>query len=274
MAAHEGTDAAEHGLDGDGGIIGHQRSEVGLGLVAVLGHLHGHDAIGPEPKPSAQAGHPGWHHVRMRTLEHVCVVHELLPDDGHFGVTAIDKRPVVGPVQVNRLNVRGDVQADRKHHGGRFRAVYVVSDEDAAVIEAELGRPMPVGWMGENFRVSGTGSLSDVVVGERWRIGTAEIAFSEPRIPCATFARYVGERSYVKRFTQLGRPGGMCEVVTPGEVEAGQEIELVHRPAHGLTLGLAFANRYPADIAGAFLAEMPEADITPEVLAKARRSLV
>ena len=210
---------------------------------------------------------------RMLTLTHVCVVHALLPDDGHFGATAIDKRPVSGPVQVNRLNVRGDVQVDRKHHGGRFRAVYVVADEDAAVIEAELGRAMPVGWMGENFRVTGAGSLSDVLVGERWRGGGAEIAFTEPRVPCATFARFVGERGYVKRFTTLGRPGGMCEVLTPGPVEAGQAIEVVHRPAHGLTLGMAFANRYPPDVAAAFLAEVPEADITPDVLAKARASL-
>lgn len=207
----------------------------------------------------------------MRRLEHVCVVHALLPDDGHFGVTAIDKRPVVGPVRVNRLNVRGDVQADRKNHGGRFRAVYVVSDDDAAVIEAELGRPMAVGWMGENLRVSG-GSISDVLVGERWRIGTTEIRFTEPRIPCATFARFVGEGGYVKRFTQLGRPGGMCEVITPGMVEAGDPIAVVHRPSHGLTLGLAFGHRYPAGIAAAFLAETPEADIAPAVFAKVQRS--
>ena len=65
----------------------------------------------------------------------------------------------------------------------------------------------------------------------------------------------------------------MCEVLTPGPVEAGQAIEVVHRPAHGLTLGMAFANRYPPDVAAAFLAEVPEADITPDVLAKARASL-
>ena len=206
-------------------------------------------------------------------LEHVCVVHALLPDAGYFGATAIDKRPVAGPVQVNRLNVRGDVQVDRKNHGGRFRAVYVASDDDAVVIEAELGRPMPVGWMGENFRVSGVGSMSDVLVGERWRIGTAEIAFTEPRIPCSTFARFVGEQGYVKRFTQLGRPGGMAEVVAPGLVEAGLPVEVVHRPRHGLTLGLAFATRYPTEIAAAVLSEAAADDVAPDVLAKARRSL-
>lgn len=208
----------------------------------------------------------------MPRLEQVCVVHALRPDAGRFGVTAIDKRPVAGPVQVNALAVRGDVQCDRKHHGGRFRAVYVVSDDDAAVIEAELGRAMPVGWMGENLRVSGV-SLSDVVVGEVWRVGTCEIAFTEPRVPCATFARYVGESGYVKRFTALGRPGGMCEVVRPGAVRAGDEVQVLSRPDHGLTVGLAFEARYPPNVAAAFLASRPAADIHPDVLAKARASL-
>lgn len=209
---------------------------------------------------------------RMITLEHVCVVHALVPDAGRVGVTAIDKRPVAGAVQVAAEGVRGDVQCDRKHHGGRFRAVYVVSDEDAAVIETELGRSMPVGWMGENFRVSGV-EMSQVLVGERWRVGGVELAFTEPRVPCSTFARYVEERAYVKRFTRLGRPGAMSEVLTPGSVEAGQAVEVVHRPEHGLTIGLAFENRYPPDVARAFLDEVPADDIHPDIAKKARASL-
>lgn len=207
----------------------------------------------------------------MPTLEHVCIVHGLLPDEGRVGVTAIDKRPVAGPVRVHELGLRGDTQTDRKHHGGPHRAVYVVSDEDAAVIETELGRRMPVGWMGENFRVAGAGSISGVLVGERWQVGDVVIEFTQPRMPCATFARFVGEGRYVKRFTDLGRPGGMCAVLTPGTVEAGQDVTVVHRPDHGLTLGMAFTGDIPDAVAQAYEASVPPESIARDVAAALSR---
>ena len=221
----------------------------------------------------------------MIRLEHVCIVHQLRPDGSRGRRTAIDKRPVDGPVAVAPLGLAGDTVCDAKHHGGRFRAVYVVSDEDAAVIEelltspsgTRLGRMPPVGWMGENFRVSGV-SLSDVLLGERWRVGDCELAFTEPRIPCQTFARWVeqlgldGARGWVKRFTRLGRPGGMCEVLVPGVVRAGEEVTVLHRPAHGLTLGEAFGPM-PADKAAALLAAYTPTDVQPEIWRRAQAAV-
>ncbi len=215
----------------------------------------------------------------MIRLEHVCVVHEILPDAGRVGRTAIDKRPVEGPVEVGPLQLVGDAICDTRHHGGRFRAVYVVSDEDAAAVEAALtkapggpARTPPVGWMGENFRVSGL-SMSGVLLGERWRIGDVEIAFTEPRVPCSTFQRWIGEESWVRRFAELGHPGALAEVVTAGTVRAGLPVEVVERPAHGLTIGEAFRPAMPADKAAAFLATYDPADIQPDMLRKARAAV-
>ena len=42
------------------------------------------------------------------TLLAVCRVHQLLPTTDSTGVTAIDKRPVVGPVKVHGLGLNGD----------------------------------------------------------------------------------------------------------------------------------------------------------------------
>ena len=67
----------------------------------------------------------------MPTLLAVCVVAELRPDAGYFGVTAIDKRAVEGSVKVTTFGLRGDVQADRKHHGGLDKAIYSYSEADA-----------------------------------------------------------------------------------------------------------------------------------------------
>ena len=74
----------------------------------------------------------------------VCRVHQLLPDPlGSVGVTAIDKRPIEGPVKVHKLGVHGDVQASRLHHGGEDQAIYAYSQEDADYWSGGLQRDLP-----------------------------------------------------------------------------------------------------------------------------------
>jgi MOSC domain-containing protein YiiM len=89
-------------------------------------------------------------------------------------------------------------------------------------------------------------------IGERWRIGTSglELELTGPRIPCATFARHMArhgipERGWVKRFTERGVPGAYFAVLTPGPVRAGDTVEVVHRPGHGVTLGESFLSDDP-----------------------------
>ena len=76
----------------------------------------------------------------MSRVVAVCAVHQLLPDEGTVGITAIDKRAVVGPVKIGPYGVYADVQADRKHHGGLEKALYAYSQEDAEYWAAELDR--------------------------------------------------------------------------------------------------------------------------------------
>src|SRR5213076_336812 len=91
----------------------------------------------------------------------VCRVHQLLADEGNVGVTAIDKRPVDGPVRVHKLGLHGDVQADRINHGG---------EDDADFWAGELQRDLPPGIFGENLRVAGI-ETTGAIIGERWKIG-------------------------------------------------------------------------------------------------------
>lgn len=169
----------------------------------------------------------------------VCVVHQLVPDPGAVGVTAIDKRPVDDAVPVGPYGLYADVQADRKHHGGLDKAVYVYAEEDADYWSAELGRQLPPGWFGENLRVTGI-DVSGARIGERWRIGEKLVVeVTRPRIPCQTFARWVGgddERGWVKRFARAGRPGAYLKVVQNGTVQAGDRIDLLERPADAPTV--------------------------------------
>lgn len=165
-------------------------------------------------------------------VEAVCVVHQLVADPGPVGVTAIDKRPVDVPVQVRRLGLHGDIQADRKNHGGEEKAVYAYSSGDAAWWAEQLGREIPAGYFGENLRIAGAdGDDFDVDgahAGERWRIGSRVVLeVTRPRIPCATFGRWVEQDRWVKRFLQAGRPGTYFKVITPGEIRAGDAVEVV-----------------------------------------------
>jgi len=182
----------------------------------------------------------------MPLVSAVCRVHALLDDTGSVGVTAIDKRPVDGPVPVRRLGLRGDVQASRAHHGGVDKAVYAYADEDAAHFAALLGRDVAPGSFGENLRTAGL-DVTGAVIGERWAVGERLVLeVTMPRTPCATFARRLGERGWVRRFQQEGRPGAYLKVVTTGDVTGGDELRVLSRPGHGVTVGECFAGLEPA----------------------------
>lgn len=169
----------------------------------------------------------------MPRLLAVCAVHQLRPDAGSNGVTAIDKRPVEGAAAVGRYGVRGDVQANRTHHGGLDKALYAYAQEDADFWARQLDRDLPPGWFGENLRVDGI-DVNAARVGEVWRIGNrVELEVTMPRTPCATFARWVGgsqARGWVKRFSDEGRLGAYLRVRKTGSVSAGDLVEVVERP--------------------------------------------
>ncbi|MCP1502672.1 MOSC domain-containing protein YiiM [Curtobacterium herbarum] len=177
----------------------------------------------------------------MPLVTAVCRVEQLLRDSGTIGITAIDKRPVDGPVRVRPLGLHADVQADRKHHGGEDQAVYVYADEDAAFFAEQLDRPIPPGLFGENLRTIGV-DVTGLVIGERLRVGdTLELEVTIPRIPCGTFARRMKVDKWVKRFAEEGRPGAYLRVRKSGSVAAGDAVTVLERPEHGVTIGQMFA---------------------------------
>lgn len=193
----------------------------------------------------------------MSLVTAVCRVDRLLPDSGTIGITAIDKRPVEGPVRVRPLGLHADVQADRKHHGGEDQAVYAYADEDAAHFADLLDRPIPAGLFGENLRTSGI-DVTGAVTGERWLVGeTLLLEVTIPRIPCGTFARRLGVDKWVKRFTEEGRPGAYFRVVKSGPVAAGDPITVLDRPDHGVTIGDMFAGMTPAQAQAVLMSGRP-----------------
>jgi MOSC domain-containing protein YiiM len=174
-------------------------------------------------------------------LDAVCVSGTDLPavPDRKPARTGIDKRPVTGRVAVRPLGLDGDVQVNRRHHGGEGQAVYAYAQEDADFWIAELGRELPAGRFGENLRTSGL-DLRNAVLGERWQVGTALFEVTAWRTPCANFARFWDVPDLVKRFAGYGATGAYLRVLETGELGAGDAVEVVGRPDHGVTVEAAF----------------------------------
>ncbi|MFB7083904.1 MOSC domain-containing protein [Streptomyces sp. NPDC056296] len=164
------------------------------------------------------------------------------------GVTGIDKRPADGAVRVaapgpkgaGASGLAGDTVCDMRHHGGADQAVYAMAREDMDDWEHELDRPLPNGSFGENLTTTGL-DVSGALIGERWRIGPdLVLEVTSGRIPCRTFQGHLDEKRWVRRFTEKGAPGAYLRVIEPGGIRAGDAVEIVHRPAHEVTVALQF----------------------------------
>jgi len=149
--------------------------------------------------------------------------------------SAIWKSPVSGRVTARGVNLAGDRQADLEAHGGFDKAVYAYSLEDQRWWEREIGRPLSSGEFGENLDTEGI-ELNDALVGERWQIGSAIFEVSEPRIPCWRLGVRMKDETFPRRFTQAMRPGSYLRIVVEGDVGAGDEVRVVAKPDHQLTI--------------------------------------
>ena len=163
-------------------------------------------------------------------------------------LTGIDKRPVEGPVKVTAprakgmgmVGLAGDRVYDVRNHGGPDMAVYAYAREDLDFWTSELDLALPNGVFGENLTTEGA-DANGALVGERWRVGPALVLEATgPRVPCGTFQGWLAQAGWIKRFALAGRPGAYFRVIEPGEIEAGDEIEIVHRPDHDVTVALTF----------------------------------
>lgn len=163
-------------------------------------------------------------------------------------LTGIDKRPASGPVEVAAPGPRGaggsglagDTIGDMRHHGGDDQAVYAFAREDLDGWAGELGRELDNGAFGENLTTGGI-DVNGARIGERWAVGgQVVLEVSTARIPCRTFAGWLDEQGWVKRFTERALPGAYLRVIEPGPVCGGDEIRIVRRPEHEVTVSFLF----------------------------------
>ena len=170
--------------------------------------------------------------------------------EGRTVRSAIWKEPAAGPVAVRGESLAGDVQADRSRHGGERKAVYAYAQEDVRWWEGVLGRALGPGAFGENLTLEGV-DLCAARVGERWRIGTALLEITQPRMPCFKLGMRHGDPTLPDRFRAAGRAGAYLRVVEEGVVAAG-DAAVLERPAgpEGLALAEVFRARTTASERG------------------------
>jgi MOSC domain-containing protein YiiM len=154
------------------------------------------------------------------------------------------KQPVAGRVTARRLGLDGDQVAKTKYHGGPDQAVYAFAREDLDFWAGELSRAVPDGQFGENLTTEGI-DVNKAELGERWRVGDAVLEVASFRTPCNVFRKWqVAEgydaKGWLRRFTAVHRPGPYLRVVEEGGLAAGDPIEVVHRPGHGITVSVMF----------------------------------
>lgn len=154
--------------------------------------------------------------------------------------TGIFKVPVEGRVRLRRHNLEGDGQADLSVHGGPTKAVYAYPAEHYAFWREQLpGVELPWGMFGENFTTEGLRE-EEVRIGDRFRVGAADVVVTQPRFPCVKLGIKFGRADMVKRFLASRRTGFYLAVGQEGEVGAGDAIELVARDPESLTVAHVF----------------------------------
>ncbi|WP_199553590.1 MOSC domain-containing protein [Sandaracinobacteroides hominis] len=164
--------------------------------------------------------------------------------DGHR--TAYGKDPREGAVLATTLGLDGDEVANTRVHGGPEKAVYAYPASNyplwAADFPQHAARLVP-GAFGENLLIDGLDE-STALVGDRWRIGQALVEICQPRQPCATFARWFDDPRMVKAMVRNGRCGWYLRVLQQGSMQAGDQLQLEHRPQGAWSIARVAAASY------------------------------
>ena len=167
---------------------------------------------------------------------------------GRTVTTGIYKEPVERRVDLRKLNLDGDRQADLSVHGGEYKAVYCYPVAHYDYWKKELpGRELPMGMFGENFTTDGL-SEGSVHLGDRFAVGSAEVVVTQPRLPCYKLGVRFQSDEMVRRFLASGRTGFYLAVTREGEVGAGDAIKVIARDANAVPVSevtrLYIAKRY------------------------------
>lgn len=152
-----------------------------------------------------------------------------MPGDGRL--TAIFKQLVQDRVHVGPEGLDGDVQADRRVHGGPEKALHhFPADNYTRLTRAvpDLAKSFVPGAIGENISTVGCAE-ADVCIGDIYACGSARIQLCQPRTPCWKIDARFDVEGLAKAIQVAGMSGWYYRVLEEGEVELGDELRLLER---------------------------------------------
>ncbi len=198
-------------------------------------------------------------------IEEVCIgKQQEIQHEGETRLSAIYKYPVSTEIIVQQETLEGDEQADRRFHGGANKAIYVYPEQQYCYWQSELNQPsLGSSFFGENLTVSGLNDET-VCIGDRYKIGSARVVVSQPRIPCFKLGVRTSDASMPAKFLSAGWLGFYLAVEETGSLKRGADFELIEKDPHGISVRdlwqITFTPKTSSEMAAKALAVLPFLD--------------
>lgn len=155
---------------------------------------------------------------------------------GKLVETGFFKFPVSRPILARSEGLDGDVQVDRRVHGGPHKAIHAFPSEHYGFYRELFGSAeWACGHFGENLTTEGL-LERDVHIGDRFRIGEALVEVSQPRSPCFRFGARLGSRDAVRICVDSARTGLYFRVIEEGILKTGDIINAVGSDKGAMTV--------------------------------------
>ncbi len=156
--------------------------------------------------------------------------------EGKKIITSIYKEPVFERVNLEKINLEGDKQADLSVHGGIFKAIYSYPIEYYEFWKKKYpNKIFSIGFFGENLTTKGLFEY-EVNVGDKFKIGTAQIVATQPRLPCYKLGARAGTMEIIKQFLDSEKTGIYFKVVKSGQIGSGDQIQLIAKDPNNITI--------------------------------------
>jgi len=150
--------------------------------------------------------------------------------------TGIFKYPTNSTLLLEKDKVANDAIADRKVHGGIYKACYLFSAKHYPYWKKRYPNlDWNWGMFGENLSISDMDE-TQIRIGDIYRIGSALVQITQPREPCFKLGIRFGTQQILKEFIAYGFPGTYVRILEEGKVSPEDELILIKPSDNNLTI--------------------------------------